>query len=144
MAKGNKKKKVKQGSNPSPSKKPKEIVVLKDGLERVDSHLMDWGGPFSWEKAVPEWNSIHRRINDMRGLSLTELIKGGSHNIPVGDLSKPARDRLLEIELDDTDELFSLRLKGKERAFGIKDRSTLKLIWYDPDHEVCPSNKKGN
>ncbi len=31
---------------------------------------------------------------------------------------------------------------GKQRIWGIKDRNILKVLWWDPDHEVCPSLKK--
>jgi hypothetical protein len=61
-----------------------------------------------------------------------------SHNISVSELIKEARDRLAEINLDDVDELFSLRLEGKIRIWGMLDNDVLKILWYDPKHEICP------
>jgi hypothetical protein len=64
-----------------------------------------------------------------------------NHEIPISDLCSDARKRLEELNLDDTDSIFSLRLAGKQRIFGIKEKRVLKIIWFDPDHSVCPSNK---
>ena len=66
----------------------------------------------------------------------------GSHPVALNDLDKTARDRLAELNLDDIDHLYSLRLSGTERVWGILDRSILKVLWWDPDHQVCPAAKK--
>lgn len=58
------------------------------------------------------------------------------HSVEVGKLSKKARDRLIEIRKDDLDELYSLRLGGTERIWGILDRGVFILLWWDPNHQV--------
>jgi hypothetical protein len=68
--------------------------------------------------------------------------KDKNHAIPVADLTREAQDRLAEIGQDDVDELFSLRLSAKERIFGILDESVMRVLWWDPDHRVCPSPKR--
>lgn len=62
-----------------------------------------------------------------------------SHIISVEKLCREAQRRLEELHIHD-DELLSLRLSGKERIFGILDMGVLRIIWYDPDHQICPSN----
>jgi len=37
-----------------------------------------------------------------------------------------------------TDDLFSLRLEGDMRIWGIRLGRVLQLVWYDPRHEVYP------
>jgi hypothetical protein len=64
------------------------------------------------------------------------------HSIGIESLSKEATDRLAEIKQDDIAEIFSFRLQGAHRVFGIRDRSVVKLLWWDPEHGVCPSLKK--
>ena len=64
------------------------------------------------------------------------------HSIDVHRLSKTAQDRLREIRLDDIDDVISLRVTGQERIFGVRFGSVLRLLWWDPLHEVCPSQKK--
>jgi hypothetical protein len=66
----------------------------------------------------------------------------GSHFVEVHKLSKPARERLVEIRQDDVDLLFSLRITGRQRVWGIRDGHVLRLLWWDPEHEVCPSHLK--
>lgn len=57
-----------------------------------------------------------------------------SHFVPLNNLSSDARSRLLEIGQGDVDGIFSLRLTGTKRIYGIRDGRALKLIWYDDDH----------
>lgn len=75
-------------------------------------------------------------------MSWAEIQGKQHHAIPVESLSKPAKDRLSEIGQDDIDEVFSFRLTGATRVFGIRDRGNVKLLWYDPDHQVCLSKLK--
>ena len=65
-----------------------------------------------------------------------------NHRIPKNKLSDGAQQRLAEVGQDDVDYLVSLRLSGKERVFGILNMGVLRLLWWDPDHQICPSPKK--
>lgn len=69
------------------------------------------------------------------------LVLGKKHNhtIKVSACSSPAQARLRFLRLDDISELISLRVNSRARVFGILDRGVLKLLWWDPRHEVCPS-----
>jgi hypothetical protein len=64
-----------------------------------------------------------------------------NHSVEVGSLCKEAQERIHELKLG-VDELFRFRLTGKQRLWGIRDRERFKILWWDPDHEVCPSTKK--
>jgi hypothetical protein len=68
--------------------------------------------------------------------------KKRDHFVDVSSLTKKAQDRLKEIKLDDVDQLLRLRFKGKPRLWGIVDRHIFKIIWWDPEHEICLSDKK--
>ena len=57
-----------------------------------------------------------------------------SHPLAVGEFSSAALKRLQELKLDDVDELFSLRLNGSLRLYGIRDGRVLRFIWHDPHH----------
>jgi hypothetical protein len=56
------------------------------------------------------------------------------HPCSVCNFSKDAQDRLTELRLEDTDDLFSLRLNGTHRLYGIKDGRVLRFVWQDPHH----------
>ena len=62
-----------------------------------------------------------------------------SHFISIDKLCKDAQKRLEELHLDDVEELYSLRLTGTKRLFGIRVGASLEILWYDPDHSICPS-----
>lgn len=72
-----------------------------------------------------------------------EIEGANSHLIQISDCPNPrVQKRLNELRLDDYNELFSLRLSAKERVFGVLFGNVLKLLWYDPEHQVWPSPKK--
>ncbi len=80
------------------------------------------------------WNEIKKQKHDNN--------KGSNHFIAIDKLSKQAQDRLIEINMDDVPNVFSLRLSNKFRLLGIMKGSSFQLLWVDPEHEVCPSSKK--
>lgn len=61
-----------------------------------------------------------------------------NHPVPVSELAGNARKRLVEIGQEELDVLFSLRLSGKGRIYGVRDQRALKLLWYDPYHDIYP------
>ncbi len=67
--------------------------------------------------------------------------KKQNHHISVNELIKDARNRLEELKVYE-DELFSLRLDGTTRLYGILQDGVFNIIWYDCNHEICPSKKK--
>ncbi|MDX0512717.1 hypothetical protein GOL41_26310 [Sinorhizobium medicae] len=104
----------------------------------------DKAGPFAWtcfeEAAI--MGDVLTHLTNVEGLSEKDLINGGSHAIEVYKLSKPARDRLEELQHDDLDSLFSLRMTGKRRIFCIHHGTIMRVLWYDPEHQVCPATLK--
>lgn len=104
---------------------------------------MDMGGSWGWNNFQgSQIQVLLLRIFEFQKLTWQELRNTHSHLVDVVDLDSKAQKRLKEIKKDDLDQLFSLRLSGRERMWGIKDSNLLWLLWWDPRHEVCPSYKK--
>lgn len=107
--------------------------------------LLDCDGPWGFNKICRD--ELHQLVTNgfkhKEGVSWAEIKSSGSHHVEKNKLIKNAQKRLAEIYLDDHDELFSMRLTGKKRIWGIRDGNIFKLLWWDPEHEVCPSYKKG-
>ena len=111
----------------------------------------DIDGEWGWTKIGPKrWlNDVVPKLQDFESMTWAEIQKasGGrksgnnSHFVLVENLKKEARDRLVELQQDDIDELFSLRLQGKHRIYGIRDGRVLRIIWFDPHHEIYPTNR---
>jgi hypothetical protein len=66
----------------------------------------------------------------------------GSHSVAVDDLCSDARERLLKLRMDEQGQLYSLRITGEQRVWGVRDIAILRVLWWDPEHQVCPSPKK--
>jgi hypothetical protein len=81
-------------------------------------------------------------MRDFETMAWPEILGRNNHAIPLGDLCYAAQKRLVEIQQDDVDDLISLRLTGTMRVWGIRDRNILKILWWDPNHNVCPTQKR--
>lgn len=105
--------------------------------------LMDLSGSFSCRDIThDEWILILSKMRLWETMTWNEIEGKRDHSISVDSLSSDARKRLIEIQLDDIDEIFSLHIDGKKRLLGIRDRNIFKVLWWDREHKVCPSVKK--
>ena len=94
------------------------------------------------------WNEVFPKLRNFETMTWHEIesATGGksrgtnSHFVNIEDLCKDAR-KLIERDqrLSDLDQLFSLRLTSKMRIWGKREGRVLKILWYDPNHEICPS-----
>jgi hypothetical protein len=89
------------------------------------------------------WDHIFPKLRDYESMSWNEIYrnKQRDHSVEVEGIIKRARDRLVVLRLDDLDELFRFRLTGKMRVWGIRDGRVFKILWWDPEHEIWPSEK---
>ena len=105
--------------------------------------LMDMEGSFSCKNiSYDDWKLILNKMREWETMTWDEISGKRDHAIDVDSLSPEAKKRLIEIQLDDIDEVFSLHLDGKKRLFGIRDRNIFRVLWWDKEHKVCPSLKK--
>ncbi len=108
--------------------------------------VLDLAGPFGWSLlATDDLEQVLARFRAWESMTWHQIRMEGkkrNHSIEVADCSPAAQQRLIEIKLDDVDQLFSLGVQGKPRILGILDRTVFKILWWDPDHQVCPSEKK--
>lgn len=133
----------------------KEFTVKKTAKFSSDPSVR--GGPISWrfshaDKSGPfAWTcfddaattaEVLAHLISVEGLSENDLLKGGSHAIEIHKLCKEAQARLYDLQHDDLDTVFSLRVTGQRRVFCIHHGNIMRVLWYDPEHKVCPSNLK--
>ena len=119
---------------------------------RWSMELIDGGGKWAISEKVfrKDWcSAILPKLEDYEKKTWAIIANDSSgkshgtrnHHIAVSNLSKAARKRLRKIEMNDLDQLYSFRLGAKKRLFGVVHDYLFKLVWYDPDHEVCPSKR---
>jgi len=107
---------------------------------------LDLDGPFGWD-AIDKNELISKvlpRIKNLETMTWQEIFndRKRNHEVELNGLSKAAKDRLIKINKDHHDSLVSLILGGKPRIWGIRSGSSLKILWWDPEHAVYPSPKK--
>lgn len=104
---------------------------------------VDKSGPFAWpidDLAIE--GRIIQKLRAFDSMQWQKMEGSDHHAIAVHRLSKAAQKRLAEIGQDDIDEVFSFHFSGKPRIIGIRDMNVVNLLWWDPEHQVCPSAKK--
>ena len=130
-----------------------KAVRLKEDPLKADSqtiawhiHSLDKDGEWGWHNKIDKKEMLEYilgKISNYETMTWSEIKrKNENHTIPVFKICKEAQKRLQTIRQDDADGLFSLRLSGKERIWGIRDRRVLRILWWDPKHTVCPYHKK--
>ena len=85
--------------------------------------------------------NIINRLSSLETQTWGEIVGGENHFIKVSDFIGEAQNRMTELKLF-YDELFSLRIDGRRRIFGILEGGVLFFLWYDREHEICPAPKK--
>jgi len=58
--------------------------------------------------------------------------------LEVAKLIPEAQRRLKQKRLGDVEDVVSLRVGKRRRVWGIRYGRTLYLLWWDPDHDICP------
>jgi hypothetical protein len=105
---------------------------------------LDLAGPFGWGNVDRNLllNEILPKFKSFESMKWREILGPNSHGIRIADISREAQRRLEELKILDIDELVSLRLAGRIRVWGIKIHKTLRVLWWDPEHQVYPVPKR--
>jgi hypothetical protein len=149
----------------APSKKAKHAVDLgaakKSGIENDPQSYYGSNPIFSFVKydanapwAVssnekPVTDSVFNNLRGKESMTWNGIMQesGGrghgtnNHYVSIENLSKDARRRIADIGLNE-DELFSIRLQGDVRLWGVIEpedgNGKFYVIWFDPEHKVYP------
>lgn len=107
---------------------------------------MEMCDPFGWHELDAQMlHYIREKLSNFESMTLNEIFvkhRKQNHGVPIKGLRREAIRRLADLRLDDIDELYTLHLSGKERIWGILNHNVLTLLWWDPTHQACPSEKK--
>ena len=131
--------------NPAPAKVPKSKDPEIHGSPLAwRFSTCDKAGQFAWTglEHGEAFKEVMDRLHEFETKTWDEITRTGSHPIEVYKCEKSARDRLTDIQQDDVDELMSFRISGKKRVWCIQDRNIMRILWWDPDHLICPAHLK--
>lgn len=138
---------VKDIEEPRLGADPNSIFDMKmswsrDGADRSDS--WSWGTPREWTD--DDWdNLIKPKLEEWSNLKWSEIDQFSSgeghkmhHLMDTGVIVEEAQYRLIEIDRY-ADRIFRFRLGNKRRLWGHRIVSKFYVIWYDPKHEIYPT-----
>jgi hypothetical protein len=108
---------------------------------------VDLGGEWGWRNlASDHLATLHSHLVAFEAETFSDLKRNRrAKSVPVDHLCREAQDRLIELERDDTEQLWELRIPTTDswRAWGLVDGAVFYFIWWDPDHTVCRGLAKG-
>lgn len=135
--KDNPKKKQNPVSPPITSTQNKKLVWRVSSID--DSS--EWG----WHKITcPDFlRKIWEKMHNFETMRWVDILGASHHAIPINNIIRPAQKRLEELGHDDKETLVSFHITGKQRIWAIRRKEEAFLLWWDPNHEICPSQKKG-
>jgi len=129
----------------SRNKTPKIIDISDNSANfKWSVAFADFEGPWGWERITVKllFNEVIPKLQNFATMKWSCLDSGKCHFISCNQLSQKAKVRLKELDKEDVQELFSLRLDSKKRIFGQRQGQYFHILWWAPKHEVCPSKKK--
>lgn len=141
-------KRPKKQEEVSRSKKPKSEPVsdFNNQYPSWQISLLQMVDPWGWhELGKTKTAEIKSKLAELEKKTWNTILvreKHWNHTIAVSKLSPDAQRRLAEIGQDDVDEVISLRLSGQERVLGIRNMGVLRLLWWDPYHQICPAIRR--
>ena len=159
MAKGRRRKQTRkgirqQGHLEQQTKRRTAIATAKPDWKsefpRWSFRILAVKGPYSWDQASPgDLKAVAARLGHFEAMRWGEVVTlpgNPNHLVSVDDLGKEARQEFERIfhAQDQVDELMSLRVDARKRVWGRLDHDTpaLQILWWDPEHQVCPSTKR--
>jgi hypothetical protein len=106
-------------------------------------HKLELCDPFGWHEVDKQTlASIRTKLIALESMTWWQILieaKKHHHSVKTKDICKEAKERLEALKLDDVDRVISLGLSGTERVWGLFSQGVLSLLWWDPEHKICPS-----
>ena len=136
------------GATPSGSKRP----VIAQEPESYMHRKMAWrigriqlADPFGWhELDLSGILAIQNKLASFEGMTFGEVFLEGNkrnHEIPVDSIpNKIARQWIIK-NLPGQTSLWTLRLTGAQRIWGILGDGAYQIVFWDPQHHIYPTSK---
>lgn len=103
---------------------------------------MDLDGDWGWNAVTPD--ELRRIAGEMKSLESMRWVdiekRKHTHDMPVAAICSEARARLRRIKNDDVDHISQLQIGKKGRLFGIRQEHVFRVLWWDPNHTVYPTD----
>jgi hypothetical protein len=105
----------------------------------------DHGGPWCFHDVDPRvLCDVLQRLAGFESMRVAEAFSGspGKDYDVEGIPNRRARERLDAMGMADQTQISRLRLSGKQRLYGFRLGNVFHIVWWDPRHEIWPSEKR--
>jgi hypothetical protein len=106
-------------------------------------------GQFEWGRIrdLKRVATVLGRVQELEQKTWLDLQRADAslhaHELSAHKLSAAARQAIADAKLDaEIDQLFQVGVSGKQRIIGLRYESEFHVVWWDPQHEFCPSKKR--
>lgn len=81
------------------------------------------------------WDEILPRLRNWEKCRWKDILSDKTHNHPIDvkKLNKCARARLSALHIE-AEAIYSLRLNGTHRIYGLINKGVFNILWFDTDH----------
>jgi hypothetical protein len=96
--------------------------------------------PYGWhDLSLKEVLYVQVKPSELERQTWAEIFvkrKHWNHSVPVSQLKCPEARKWMRRNMPDQTELWTLRLSGAERVWGVFGQGTYLLVFWDPDHLI--------
>jgi hypothetical protein len=106
-----------------------------------------------WQSGTPrqwtddDWNiRIFPKLTNWQQLKWSEIEKATTdsghkmhHSMPTDVICEEAVSRLSYLQIDG-DSIYRFRLGNKPRLWGLRNVAEFEILWFDPEHEIYPTD----
>lgn len=115
-------------------------------FQRCDFEHSKWGMTSNADKLTDYFKYLsaleHQSWGEILTVTSGRRNNTRNHHVPLTDIIKDAQKRAEERNLDEFDELCSIAVCGRMRIWGYIVDGLFYIIWFDSNHEICPSEKR--
>ena len=139
-------KRTRLDTTPSPKKKAKSSSITPTQKRKLVWKVTKIDDNFKWG-----WNqitcpyflrNIWEKMRNFETMTWGDILGRDHHEILVFNITSKAQKRLKELGHDDEEILVSFHITGLQRIWAIRSKEQAYLLWWDPNHEICPSYRK--
>jgi hypothetical protein len=136
-------KRVRRNRNPRPQKRAISPPIVSTQNRKLVWKVaeIDDNSPWGWNKITcPDFlRNIWEKMRNFETMTWVDILGRNHHEIPVNNIIKQAQKRLEVLGHDDEETLVSFHITGQQRIWAIRSGEEAFLLWWDPNHEICPS-----
>jgi hypothetical protein len=101
--------------------------------------------PYGWhELELQELLELRTKLSSFESMTWNEIFVEGkkrNHDIPVAKLKCDNARRWMLRNMPDQPTLWTLRLSGAERVWGVFSGGSYQIVFWDPEHKIYPTEK---